>query len=123
MAKEKNVDVAPELLEQVQAAFNDGLKKNERVKTVKQRYKNGTITYADVEVYATELGQILSQAYARVITKDVLPNGKMYWNIAERVVGTTLQHNFDLVEKLALAVIKKNNEAAGLGISAVSADR
>lgn len=116
-------DVAPELLERVQELFDEGVRKSKRIRIVKQRYNDGSITYADVNVYAMELGEILSSAYKRVITKDMLPDGRMYWNIADRVVGETMQHSFDMVEKLAMAVIKKLNEDAGIGMNAVSADR
>ena len=116
-------DVAPELLERVQELFDEGVRKSKRIRIVKQRYNDGSITYADVNVYAMELGEILSSAYKRVITKDMLPDGRMYWNIADRVVGETMQHCFDMVEKLAMAVIKKLNEDAGIGMNAVSAGK
>ena len=116
-------DVAPELLARVQELFDEGVRKSKRIRIVKQRYNDGSITYADVNVYAMELGEILSYAYKRVITKDVLPDGRMYWNIADRVVGETMQHSFDMVEKLAMAVIKKLNEDAGIGMNAVSVGR
>lgn len=116
-------DVAPELLARVQELFDEGVRKSKRIRIVKQRYNDGSITYADVNVYAMELGEILSSAYKQVIAKDVLPDGRMYWNIADRVVGETMQHSFDMVEKLAMAVIKKLNEDAGIGMNAVSAGR
>lgn len=120
---EKTNDIVPELLERVQELYDDGIKKSDRIKTVKQRYNDGSITYADVEIYAMELGRILSLAYQKAITSDILPNGKMYWNIAERVIGKTLQQNMEKVEKLGRAVLKLQNENAGLGIKAVSSGR
>lgn len=120
--KNQKNDVAPALLERVRKLFEEEVRNSKRIKLVKQRYNDKTITYADVEIYALELGQILSRAYQQVLTKDELPDGRMYWNIAERVVGSTLQHNFDLVEKLGKAVIKMMNEEVGIGINAVSAD-
>lgn len=123
-AEEQNRhDVAPELLAQVQDLFNEGVRNSKRIAIVKRRYNDGSITYADVNVYAMELGEILSAAYQQVITKDALPDGRMYWNIADRVVGETMQHCFDMVEKLAMAVIKKLNEDAGIGMNAVSAGK
>lgn len=123
-AEEQNKnDVAPELLAQVQDLFNEGVRNSKRIAIVKRRYNDGSITYADVNVYAMELGEILSAAYQQVITKDELPDGRMYWNIADRVVGETMQHCFDMVEKLAMAVIKKLNEDAGIGMNAVSAGK
>ena len=124
VAEEQNKnDVAPEMLAQVQELFNEGVRSSKRIGIVKQRYNDGSITYADVNVYAMELGEILSTAYQQVITKDALPDGRMYWNIADRVVGETMQHCFDMVEKLAMAVIKKLNEDAGIGMNAVSAGK
>ena len=123
-AEEQNKnDVAPELLAQVQELFNEGVRSSKRIGIVKRRYNDGSITYADVNVYAMELGEILSAAYQQVITRDALPDGRMYWNIADRVVGETMQHCFDMVEKLAMAVIKKLNEDAGIGMNAVSAGK
>ena len=79
-------DIAPKLLEEIQNDFDREVKNSTKVKRSTDKIKKGTATYEDVDEYAVELGEILSKVYSRHLSSAVLPDGKMYYNIAERLI-------------------------------------
>jgi len=65
------------------------------------------------------VGDILAEIFEMDISTDILPDGKMYYNIAERVVGTMMKNNYDIITDVASEVQKALNEKAGIGIKAI----
>lgn len=60
-------DIAPKLLEEIQSDFEREVKNSAKVKRITDKIKKGTATYEDVDEYAVEIGEILSNAYGRHI--------------------------------------------------------
>lgn len=112
-------DIAPQLLQEVQTAFSENFRKNKRIASVYAKIRKGNATFKDAENFASETGKALSAAYGACISSDVLPDGKMYYNIAERVLGPTLAQNFALATKVAGMVQENLNEQANIGMKAV----
>ena len=54
--------------------------------------------------YAELLGEVLSESFKDVLTPDALPDGKMYYNIANRTVKPLLRENFNNVNQIARSV-------------------
>ena len=100
------MDIAPDLLEWIRKDFLDYLGD---AKVLEQ-------TYAGAEEYAERVGSALAAAFQQNLSSDILPDGKMYWNIADRVVRPLLEEDFQLVSEAAQDVQKALNEAAGIGI-------
>ncbi len=111
--------MAPSLLEAVQTTFSREFRKNKTVARICRKVRKGGGTYADALEFADATGKILAQAYAENLSSDVLPDGKMYYNIAARVVQPMLEQNFALASKVAGMVQENLNQEAGLGIKAV----
>lgn len=111
-------DVAPELLERVQREFTDHLGGNERAKQLLATIESGAAGYADAAEYAKEVGEALAGAFGAVLSESALPDGRMYWNIAERVIRPMLEEDHRLVAAAAERVQEALNEAAGIGIKA-----
>lgn len=111
-------DVVPELLTKVEKEFNKRHKDSKALKALNAKLKDGTATYHDANLYAIEVGEMLKDAYKK-ITGDDLPDGRMYYNIAERVIGTTIEEKFNLVTEMAEKVQKALNEEAGIGLAAI----
>lgn len=44
----------------------------------------------ETSLFARNLGDILAEILKKDITQDVLPNGRMYYNIAERTIKPVL---------------------------------
>ena len=109
-------DVAPELLEQIQKAFEENLE-NGAAQRWLTRIENGG-GYADAGEYAEAVGQALADAFRTCLSEEVLPDGRMYWNIADRVVRPMLERDHALVADVAQRTQTALNEAAGIGIRA-----
>lgn len=114
-------DVVPELLTKVEKEFNKRHKDSKALKALNAKLKDGTATYHDANLYAIEVGEMLKDAYKK-ITGDDLPDGRMYYNIAERVIGTTIEEKFNLVTEMAEKVQKALNKGAGIGLKALKPD-
>lgn len=115
-------DISPELLEEVRKAFRENIENDDTLRELHELIESGNATYADAEQYALEVADALSQAFANVLSDDVLPNGKMYFNIAEKVIGPLIQDDYDLIADAARKVQEALNKKAGLGIKAQVAE-
>lgn len=104
-------DITPELLEAIRRDFLELLGDA----GVRQP------DYIGAAEYAEQVGSALAGAFRRNLSSAAMPDGKMYWNIAERVVRPMLEQDHKLVAGAAEQVQQALNEAAGLGIKAQSA--
>lgn len=114
-------DIVPELLENIQRDFNTTINKNKKIQQIHEMIENGTATYEQAYEYAQEVGEALSQAFKKHIKSDVLPDGHMYFNIADRLLNTTLQNNHILVSAVSVEVQEILNRQAGLGLKGIEA--
>ncbi len=58
----------------------------------------------------------MAEALSLSVTGDKLPDGKMYYNIANRLLADTLGRNFELVSGYAGQVQKNLNKSAEIGL-------
>lgn len=114
-------DIAPGLLDKVRKQFNQDIEKNETIKIFRKQAKSGNLTYSQANDATWEIGKILAKAYSDNLSSDVLPDGKMYYNIASRVLNPTLKEAYGMAADNAETVQKMMNEAAGIGIKVMRA--
>lgn len=114
-------DIVPALLSEVRSAFQRNVEKNRTIQRVNNRIRDGTATTKDAHLYAEEIGEALSEAFRETLKPGVLPDDRMYYNIASRVVIPTMRHNFDLSQAKASEIEKLILENAGFGINPVKA--
>ena len=112
-------DIAPELLQKVQNSFRDNLNKSKKAAGLQAALHEGAAAYPEAYDYASEVGEALAAAYKEHISSDVLPDGKMYYNIAETVLQPTLADNYKLSADYAGGVQEALNKKAGLGLKNV----
>ena len=115
-------DVLPELLKLVCDEFEKSYAANGIVKQVQKKLEDKSATYADAYEYAYEVGCMLSDALTKHVTHEFLPNGTMYYNIAQRLLQKTLGTNYELVSELTAGVQKVLNRKAGLTLAALKPD-
>lgn len=113
------IDVSPELLQMVRSTFEKEYSSNIRIKELYKKIQNGTATYVEADDFAVEIGSILSKAFGSNLSSDVLPDGKMYYNIAKSVIEPMMVNNYDLVASVAQQIQTNMNKAAGIGIKAI----
>lgn len=112
-------DIVPELLEAIQEDFNKTFLNNPAFKRVTALIQNGTATYKDAADFATWTGNALSSSIKHCVTSDVLPDGKMYYNIADRILGTTLQNDYEMITKITDQIQTSMNLKIGISVKAV----
>lgn len=114
-------DIVPELLDQIQRDFNTELNKSKKLVRIRQLIDSGAATYADANEYAVEVGEILARVYKRNLKADILPDGRMYYNIAERILNPTLGNNHLLIARASAEIQELLNRSVGLGIKGIEA--
>ncbi len=113
-----NDDVLPALLEEVQDNFGQEFVKSEVVDKALKTLEAKKATYANANDFAIEVGEILSKALTTSVTADKLPDGKMYYNIAKRLLEPVLQQNHELVADYSSKVQTISNESAKISLVA-----
>ena len=107
-------DIVPALLELIESEFDNRTYNSEVLKKAIQALRDKKATYKDANEFAIEIGEILSDVLNTRITLETLPDGKMYFNIADRIMNSTMQKNFDLITGYAIDVQTELNYSAGL---------
>lgn len=111
-------DIAPKLLSSVERAFKSGLKSRGvgDVKKVKALAAENKLKLHD---YSQKVGDSLAEAYAKVLTPDALPDGTMYYNIANKVMRPTITEAHGLVSDVADAGQAARNKQIGIGLKPI----
>lgn len=115
-------DIVPELNEQIEAKFKGNVLADRQLRTVSQRITSGRAQPGDAHRYAERLGEDLSNALTGTLTAENLPNGKLYFNIAERTVIPALEQNYEMVNEAAAMIQKSIDQKAKIGLGSVKAD-
>lgn len=113
-------DMTPSLLKAIQDDFQRNLNKSEVISGLYAKVRDGTATYAQANQFAIEVGELLAGAYKNNLSSDVLPDGKMYYNIAQQILNTTMKNNYDLITEVTEQVQQSLNEAADIGIKPIT---
>lgn len=109
-------DVVPELLEKTKNDINKAINKSSKALDLLKRLEEGKADYTHANEYALEIAKILSKAIGQNVNVEVLPDGRMYYNIAERFVGTLLDENTIRVGEYCKQVQTTINNGAGYGL-------
>lgn len=112
-----NDDVLPGLLKEVQAKFEAEFGKSKVVEDTFKKLKAKKATYSTANNFAIEVGEILARALQSVVTADRLPDGKMYYNIAKRLLEPVLGNNYKTVADYAVKVQSDLNKKAKIGLN------
>lgn len=115
-------DVVPELMEQIDARFKANNLRDRQLGRVSQRITTGTADLSDAHTFAERLGFNLSDALTGTLREDNLPNGRLYYNIAERTVIPALEQDYELVNEAAAMIQKSIDEKDQIGLASVRAD-
>lgn len=111
-------DIVPSLLKKIKSEFEGARLDSEVLKDLLSKLHHSKASYLDANQYAIEIGEILSKALGASLTNETLPDGKMYYNIAQRVLTDVLGRNHELVSDYAEQVQKNLNSEAKIGLGA-----
>lgn len=94
-------DIGKVLYERVKANFDRRCKDHYLIKTISKRIANGKADMIDLSSYAGSLGAQLANAILDEVTQDLLPDGRLYYNIAKSIIEPMLRGNYDLINSVA----------------------
>ena len=116
-------DVAPALIADVIDEFHRLYEESDKIRVLLGKVKEGTATFAEAQQYSLEVSRLIGVAYEKHVSSAVLPDGRMYYNIASRLIPDTLDENYKTVSDYAVEVLKKLNENARIGLKAKAAEK
>ena len=112
-------DIVPELLENILRDVNTAMSRNKKLQSIQVLIENGTATYQQANEYAIEVGETLARTFQIHIKSDVLPDGHMYYNIADRILTPTLSNNHIIVAQVSAEIQGQLNKSIGLGLKGI----
>ena len=112
------VDIVPELLQKIKKDFAKALKGRTIIELKEQAIDSDS--YEDAEKYADEVGKILSECLRRYVVAEELPDGKMYYNIASRIMSALLLDEHNEAIEVAEQVQENINARGGIGLKAIT---
>lgn len=115
-------DVAPSLLEAIEGQFQNAYNSDTQIKAILERFDKGQGNYQDAQKFAIRYAELLSQAYSSNLSSDVLPDGRMYFNIASRILQPTLEKNYGLISQVSEIAQNQLNQSASIGLKAIRAE-
>ena len=116
-------DISEELYSNIKKSFDAKYEKaellGEPLHDVLDRIQNGTATFRDADMFAVEVGSMMSDSLKEHMILDEMPNSTLYRNIAQKTIGTGLKDTYGLVSNIASVIQEEMNNAVGIGIKAV----
>lgn len=119
---DKGKDIVPGIFDKIDKTFKLKAKESKIIKDKLKVLKNKKADYKDANEFAVEVGKILSNTFQDKIKTGDLPDGKMYYNIAKRLIKPNMVRNHDLVSEYSTEVQNILNKQANMSIQAQKAD-
>ncbi len=113
-------DISTVLKESIDSILDFRLKSDKTIHSIIESSIQGSIFYEDAYTYAEHLGNHLAHAFKKSLSSDVLPNGKMYYNIAQKVIAPPLENNYKMTAEIAAKVQQELNRQANIGLKAIT---
>lgn len=108
-------DIGAELYEKVRKEFNRIISEDESIKALLERIKDSKV-YKPAYNYSEKIGMALERAISNVVSPEDLPDGKMYYNIANKILTPSLEHNTVLVSDVCDVIQENINASIKVGI-------
>ena len=112
-------DIGLELQKSIETAFNERLAIDVVIKAIKLKVENGKATQRDVTMLCKRLGEISSKVLIENIKPEMMPNDKMYWNIAEKAIKPLMVNIHGIVNKVAAEVVEAERNTNGIHIKPI----
>lgn len=119
---DKGKDIVPGIFDEIEKSFDLKTKESNIIKNKLKALKNKKANYKDANEFAVEIGNILADTFQDKIKTQDLPDGKMYYNIAKRLIEPNMVRNHDLVSEYSKEVQSQLNKQANISIQSQKAD-
>ena len=114
-------DIVPGLLKALEDRLQKAFDADRELQTIRKRIEKGTAQSIDSERFSVRAGEVLSRVWKDVVTQGELPDDRMYYNIASRLMDPMLHAGFDEVSAVCKGIIQTQYAAAGKPLSQVVA--
>lgn len=112
------VDTAPELISKVKKYIRIFAAENDTLTSIQKKIEDGSATYSDTAEYARLYGEIVKQAMNANVSSASLPDGKMYYNIADRLFDDVLTEDYNEISQVCYDTQTALNAAANMNMKA-----
>lgn len=109
-------DVAPELLEKLNKTFSQKVAIDPQIRSYKKKLEAGKLTERDCALYIRKVVSIASASVTDVMKPKNLPDGKLYWNIAEAVIVPFLKGVIVQMNNIAVSMMKDSDKKQNINI-------
>lgn len=110
-------DIGAELLGKIRAEFQKTCKADKYIQSVLKKIEGGTAKMEEVALLSKQLGFRVSQTIGTHVNVAALPDGKMYYNIADTILTGVLKDNYDIINSAATECQKALDSQAGINIT------
>lgn len=115
-------DIAPKLYEKIKKEFDHKISDSKRLSALSEKLVIGTATYREAHEFAIKSGEILSQVFQNNLSSSVLPDGKLYYNIADRIIRPMMGNLYEGVADYSKEVQSLMNKKQKIGIKAIKSE-
>lgn len=109
-------NVAPELLEKLNKTFGQKVAIDPQIRSYKKKLEAGKLTERDCALYIRKVVSIASASVTDVMKPKNLPDGKLYWNIAEAVIVPFLKGVIVQMNNIAVSMMKDSDKKQNINI-------
>ena len=109
-------DVAPELLEKLNKTFGQKVAIDPQIRSYKKKLEAGKLTERDCALYIRKVVSIASASVTDVMKPKNLPDGKLYWNIAEAVIVPFMKGVIVQMNNIAVSTMKDSDKKQNINI-------
>lgn len=109
-------DVAPELLKKLNKTFSQKVAIDPQIRAYKKKLEAGKLTERDCALYIRKVVSIASASVTDVMKPKNLPDGKLYWNIAEAVIVPFLKGVIVQMNNIAVSTMKDSDKKQNINI-------
>lgn len=115
-------DIVPKLYEDIHKEFEKNIARNKWIQGFMKKLEDKKATSKDVAFYSAELGNCAGDALLKYIVPERLPDGKLYWNIAQRTIKPLFIEANKLVMAAAISVQAVADQKEKIGIKPVESE-
>jgi hypothetical protein len=109
-------DIGAELLEKIRAYFKKKCQGDAYIQSVLGKVAAGTAQMEEISLLSQSIGFRASQAISEYVNVAALPDGKMYYNIADTILSGVLKDNYEIINSAAAECQQALDRKIGINI-------
>lgn len=100
------------VIENIINHFDKGFKQSDKIKSALEVLKENKATFKNANDLAMEVGNILSDVFKDTLNSDMLYNKKMYQEMAEKLVNSSLKKAHEVISDYSTSVMENLNKVS-----------